>query len=192
MSIIGYARVSSKDQSLEIQEEQLKAAGCQIIRSEKRSGTTMNARAELATIMDFISKGDVLMVTRLDRLARNVADLSSLVAKLGAKGASLKVLNQNIDTATATGNAFLQMLGVFAEFETSLRKERQREGIDKALTAGTYKGRPVTIDAEQVRKLRAEGKGATQIAEELKVGRASVYRVLGAGTTTTTATTGSA
>jgi len=191
MSIIGYARVSSKDQSLEIQEEQLKAAGCQIIRSEKRSGTTMNARAELATIMDFISKGDVLMVTRLDRLARNVADLSSLVAKLGAKGASLKVLNQNIDTATATGNAFLQMLGVFAEFETSLRKERQREGIDKALTAGTYKGRPVTIDAEQVRKLRAEGKGATQIAEELKVGRASVYRVLGAGTTTTTAATGS-
>jgi len=192
MSIIGYARVSSKDQSLEIQEEQLKAAGCQIIRSEKRSGTTMNARAELATIMDFISKGDVLMVTRLDRLARNVADLSSLVAKLGAKGASLKVLNQNIDTATATGNAFLQMLGVFAEFETSLRKERQREGIDKALVAGTYKGRPATIDAEQVRKLRAEGKGATQIAEELKVGRASVYRVLGAGTTTTTATTGSA
>jgi DNA invertase Pin-like site-specific DNA recombinase len=128
--------------------------------------------------LDFIRKGDVLVVCKLDRLARSMADLSQIVATLEKKGASLQVLNANIDTSTASGKAFLGALGVFAEFETNLRKERQMEGIAKAKAAGVYKGRPATIDAGAIRKLKDEGKGATQIAKALGIGRASVYRVL--------------
>lgn len=178
MSKIGYARVSTQDQSLELQQEALKKAGCDVIRAEKVSGATTDGRNELATVMEFIAKGDVLVVTKLDRLARSVGDLSHIVAALERKGASLQVLNASIDTSTASGKAFLGMLGVFAEFETNLRKERQMEGIAKAKAAGVYKGRPASIDAESVRKLKDEGKGATEIAKALGIGRASVYRVM--------------
>ncbi len=178
MCNIGYARVSTTEQDLTVQQAQLKQAGCSVIRAEKKSGTSIEGRAELSTILDFIAAGDILVVTKLDRLARSVADLSTIVAVLGKKGASLRVLNANIDTATASGKAFLGMLGVFAEFETNLRKERQAEGIAKAKIAGVYKGRPATIDSAAVRRLREEGKGATEIAKALGVGRASVYRVL--------------
>jgi DNA invertase Pin-like site-specific DNA recombinase len=178
MTTIGYARVSTQDQDLELQQEALKKAGCGVIRAEKVSGNSTDGRKELATVMQFIGKGDVLVVTKLDRLARSVADLSQIVATLSEKGASLSVLNANIDTSTASGKAFLGMLGVFAEFETNLRKERQMEGIAKAKAAGVYKGRPASIDAEAIRKLKEKGKGATEIAKELGIGRASVYRVL--------------
>jgi DNA invertase Pin-like site-specific DNA recombinase len=179
MAIIGYARVSSTDQGLEVQEEALRKSGCSVIRSEKRSGTAMKGRAQLQTILDFIHGGDVLVVTKLDRLARSVGDLMRIVELLAEKGASLRVLNANIDTKTASGKAFLGMLGVFAEFETNLRRERQLEGIAKAKKAGVYKGRPPSIDPGAVQRLRADGKGATEIARELGVGRASVYRLLG-------------
>jgi DNA invertase Pin-like site-specific DNA recombinase len=178
MSIIGYARVSSSDQGLGVQEEALQAAGCSIIRSEKRSGTAIKGRDQLQTVLDFIHAGDVLVVTKLDRLARSVGDLSRIVETLAEKGASLRVLNANIDTSTASGKAFLGMLGVFAEFETNLRRERQLEGIAKAKKAGVYKGRPASIDAAAVRRLKDEGNGATEISKALEVSRASVYRVL--------------
>src|SRR5271170_4144774 len=103
---------------------------------------SMEGRTELATILDFIGKGDSLVVTKLDRLARSVADLSAIVAALSKKGASLRVLNASIDTGTASGRAFLGMLGVFAEFEAGIRKEHQLEGIAKAKKAGVYRGRP--------------------------------------------------
>jgi DNA invertase Pin-like site-specific DNA recombinase len=150
-----------------------------VTRSEKKSGTAMEGRTELATILDFIGEGDSLVVTKLDRLARSVADLSAIVAALSKKGASLHVLNASIDTGTASGRAFLGMLGVFAEFETGIRKERQLEGIAKAKKAGVYRGRPATIEASKVAALKAAGFGATEIAKRLGVGRASVYRVLG-------------
>jgi DNA invertase Pin-like site-specific DNA recombinase len=178
MTIIGYARVSTEDQSLEIQEAALKAAGCDVVRSEKRSGTTTAGRAELQTVLDFLRKGDVLIVTRIDRLARSIGDLQDIVRSVKAKGASLKATEQPIDTNTAAGKAFLDMLGVFAEFETNLRKERQLEGIAKAKLAGVYKGRPASIDVPQIRKLKAGGMGASKIAESLGIGRASVYRAL--------------
>jgi DNA invertase Pin-like site-specific DNA recombinase len=178
MATIGYARVSSTDQDLAIQEEALRAAGCTIIRSEKRSGTKLEGREQLQTILDFIHAGDVLVVTKLDRLARSVGDLSRIVELLVEKGASLRILNTNIDTSTASGKAFLGMLGVFAEFETNLRRERQLEGVAKAKAAGVYKGRPASIDADQVRHLRLGGMGATEIARAMGVGRASVYRLL--------------
>src|SRR5271156_3439616 len=157
MTVIGYARVSTSDQSLEIQEAALKAAGCSVIRAEKRSGTTTSGRAELQTILDFLSAGDVLMVTRIDRLARSIGDLQDIVRAVKAKGASLKATEQPIDTGTAAGKCFLDMLGVFAEFETNLRRERQLEGIAKAKAAGVYKGRPASIDATKVCELKAKG-----------------------------------
>jgi DNA invertase Pin-like site-specific DNA recombinase len=178
MTVIGYARVSTTDQSLEIQEDVLRAAGCEVIRSEKRSGTTTTGRAELQTVLDFLRPGDVLMVTRIDRLARSIGNLQDIVRAVKAKGAALKATEQPIDTSTAAGKCFLDMLGVFAEFETNLRKERQLEGIAKAKAAGVYKGRPASIDPAQVRQLKAEGMGPSQIAKQLGIGRASVYRAL--------------
>jgi DNA invertase Pin-like site-specific DNA recombinase len=180
MTVIGYARVSTTDQDLSIQQAALKAAGCEVIRAEKRSGTTTKGRDELKTILDFLRQGDVLMVTRIDRLARSIGDLQDIVRAVRAAGASLKATEQPIDTRTAAGKCFLDMLGVFAEFETNLRRERQLEGIAKAKAAGVYKGRVASIDADQVRKLKADGAGASEIAKALKIGRASVYRVLGA------------
>jgi DNA invertase Pin-like site-specific DNA recombinase len=178
MTVIGYARVSTTDQDLSIQEAALRATGCDVIRAENQSGTSTQGRAELHTVLDFIGKGDVLMVTRVDRLARSIGDLQDIVRTLKAKGASLRATEQPIDTSTAAGKCFLDMLGVFAEFETNLRRERQLEGIAKAKAAGVYKGRIASIDAEQVRKLKADGVGPTDIAKTLGIGRASVYRVL--------------
>jgi DNA invertase Pin-like site-specific DNA recombinase len=178
MTVIGYARVSTTDQDISIQEAALRAAGCDVIRAEKQSGASTQGRAELRTVLDFIGKGDVLLVTRVDRLARSIGDLQDIVRALKAKGAILKATEQPIDTGTAAGKCFLDMLGVFAEFETNLRRERQLEGIAKAKSAGVYKGRKPSIDQAQVEKLRAEGLGATEIAKRLNIGRASVYRVL--------------
>jgi DNA invertase Pin-like site-specific DNA recombinase len=159
MTIIGYARVSTTDQDLAIQINALRAAGCEVIRSEKRSGTTTEGRDELRTTLDFMRQGDVLMVTRIDRLARSIGDLQDIVRTLKARGASLKATEQPIDTSTAAGKCFLDMLGVFAEFETNLRRERQLEGIAKAKANGVYKGRKPSIDRDAVAQLRAEGLG---------------------------------
>jgi DNA invertase Pin-like site-specific DNA recombinase len=135
----------------------------------------------LKTVLDFLRGGDVLMVTRIDRLARSIGDLQDIVRAVRARGASLKATEQPIDTSTAAGKCFLDMLGVFAEFETNLRRERQLEGIAKAKAAGVHKGRPASIDAAQVRAMKAQGLGASEIAKALKIGRASVYRVLETG-----------
>jgi DNA invertase Pin-like site-specific DNA recombinase len=179
MTVIGYARVSTIDQDLSIQRAALKAAGCEVIRAEKRSGTSTAGREELRTVLDFLRKGDVLMVTRIDRLARSIGDLQDIVRTVKARGASLKASEQPIDTSTAAGKCFLDMLGVFAEFETNLRRERQLEGIARAKAEDVYKGRPASIDAAKVRAMKAKGMGATEIAKALKIGRASVYRAFG-------------
>jgi DNA invertase Pin-like site-specific DNA recombinase len=178
MTTYGYARVSTTDQDLTIQIEALRKAGCEVIREEKRSGTTREGRHELDTLLQFLRSGDTLMVTRIDRLARSIADLQDIVRALKAKGLALKATEQPIDTGTAAGKAFLDMLGVFAEFETNLRKERQLEGIAKAKQAGVYKGRKPSIEPAKVRELQAEGLGATDIAKRLGIRRASVYRVM--------------
>lgn len=177
-AVYGYARVSTTDQDLRIQEEALRAAGATVIRSEKKSGTTTEGRDELATMISFARSGDTILVTRIDRLARSIADLAQIVRTLESKGISLKATEQPIDTSTPAGRAFLQMLGVFAEFETAIRKERQLEGIAKAKAEGVYKGRKPSIDADRVKSLAAAGKGASEIAKELNIGRASVYRCL--------------
>ena len=174
----GYARVSSLDQDLTLQEETLRAAGCHVVRAEKRSGAGREGRTELRLLLDFLHAGDTLVVTRVDRLARSVKDLQDIVHELRAKGVALKATEQPIDTGSAAGKAFLDMLGVFPEFETNLRKERQMEGIAKAKAAGVYKGRPPSVDRAKVADLKAQGYGPSQIARKLGIGRASVYRAL--------------
>jgi DNA invertase Pin-like site-specific DNA recombinase len=175
---IGYARVSTDDQDCSIQEEALRAAGASIIRSERKSGTTTSGRTELATVLDFLREGDTLLVTRIDRLARSLIDLEGIVAQLRAKGAYLRATEQPIDTSTPAGRAFLQMLGVFAEFETAIRRERQMEGIAKAKAKGVYKGRKPSVPVDKVREMKAAGMGASVIAKELGIARSSVYEAL--------------
>lgn len=180
MPVFGYARVSSTDQDLSIQEEALRAAGCEMVRAEKKSGTTTSGRTELQNLMDFARKGDTIVVTRIDRLARSIADLAAIVRELEVKQVALRATEQPIDTSTAAGRCFLQMLGVFAEFETNLRRERQLEGIAKAKAAGVYagKGRPASVSPEKVRELHEQGMGPSAIAKELGVSRMTVHRAL--------------
>lgn len=176
--IIGYARVSTEDQDCSIQEEALRKAGATVVRSERKSGTTTTGRTELATVLDFLREGDTLLVTRIDRLARSLMDLEGIVAQLREKGAHLRATDQPIDTSSPAGRAFLQMLGVFAEFETAIRRERQLEGIAKAKAAGVYKGRKPSVPVEVVKRLKGEGMGAAQIAKQLGIARSSVYEAL--------------
>jgi DNA invertase Pin-like site-specific DNA recombinase len=175
--IHGYARVSTIDQDLSLQRAALKAAGCTVIRAEKASGSSRKGRSELETLMDFLRRGDTLCVTRIDRLARSLRDLQNIVHELQERGVHLKTTEQPIDTSSAAGKAFLSMLGVFAEFETNLRRERQMEGIEAAKKRGVYKGRPRTIDPSEIKRLLKEGLGASAVAKRLKIGRASVYRL---------------
>ncbi len=190
VAVYGYARVSdprSRTQSLDVQIAALTAAGCSVIRTEKKSGTTLKDRTELQTLLDFVREGDTICVTRVDRIARSIADLQDIMRLLQAKGVSLRATEQPIDTSTALGKCMLDMLGVFAELETNLRRERQMEAIrriqeidrTKPREERTYKGRPPTIKPDEVRRLKDdEGLGASEIANRLGIGRASVYRVL--------------
>ena len=174
----GYARVSTSDQDLEIQRNALLSAGCEVVREEKVSGTSLKGRSELNTLLEFLRKGDELVVTRIDRLARSMRDLQNIVYELTEKGVHLSATEQSINTSTPEGKCFLDMLGVFAEFETRLRHERQMEGIKKAKEKGVYKGRKQTLDVAKIKELASEGLMKTEIAKRLGIGRASVYRAL--------------
>jgi DNA invertase Pin-like site-specific DNA recombinase len=174
----GYARCSTTDQDLSIQEAALRAAGCQAIFSEKVTGTRTDVRPELARVLAVLGKGDTLVITRLDRLARSTRDLQNIAHAIKEAGAHLRATEQPIDTSTPTGKLFYDMLSAFSEFETALRKERQTEGISAAKAKGVYKGRPATLDAAAIRKLHSEGAKVTDIARKLSISRMSVYRAL--------------
>lgn len=177
--LVGYARVSSVGQSLEVQQEALIAAGCEKVFSEKRTGTTTAGRDALEDAIGYVRDGDSLVVTRLDRLARSAVDLHNILAKLTGKGVKFRCLQQaGIDTDTGTGKLVLAILGAVAEFETDIRKDRQMEGIAKAKAAGVYKGRAPSVPVADVRRLKAEGVRPADIARQLKIGRGSVYRAL--------------
>ena len=180
MSIIGYARVSTLDQDHTTQIERLESVKCKKIFSEKKSGTTKKNRTGLAECIAYMREGDTLAITKIDRLARSARDLHNMVHDLEKKGISLLVLDQQIDTRTSTGKAFLGMLAAFAEFETNIRKERQLEGIAKAKEKGVYKGRKATARALKPRMLEllADGMSKPKIAKEIGVSVASVYNVL--------------
>lgn len=180
--IVGYARTSTVDQTygLEAQIEQLQQGGCEKVFTEQVSSIS-GRREQLEAALDFVREGDVLMVTKLDRLCRNVSELCRIVAGLEEKQVSLRILSIALDTATAAGKLMLNLLGAVAEFETAIMKERQREGIERAKRDGKYKGRKATARAKtaEVQQLRSEGLGASAIASQLGISRASVYRMLG-------------
>jgi DNA invertase Pin-like site-specific DNA recombinase len=179
--LIGYARTSTTDQKagLEAQLRDLQQAGCTKVFHEQLSSITTK-RPELERCIDYAREGDTLVVTKLDRLARSVADLVLITGRLRGKGVGLRILAINLDTDTPTGKLMLNLLGSIAEFERELMLERQREGIAKAKAEGKYKGRLPTArrKSKDVIRLRSEGKTADAIAAELGIGRASVFRIL--------------
>ena len=178
MALIGYARVSSVGQSLEVQEAALEAAGCNRVFSEKRSGRTASDREQLSLALDFIRDGDSLIVTRLDRLARSVIDLHQIIARVTAKGAAFRVLQQaGIDTGTSTGKLTLAVLAAVAEFETDIRAERQKDGIEAAKAKGVYKGRTPTVDPAAIKAALAKGESPSALSRRMGVARSTVYRL---------------
>ena len=181
-TIFGYIRVSTLDQNTDMQEKALKAAYPDaVFRQEKKSGTSTVNREVLRLLLDMIKADDKLVVWKLDRLARNLHDLTTIVELLNSKGAALEILDQKIDTSTATGRAFLQMLGVFAEFETNLRKERQLAGIAVAKAKGKHLGRKALLTGDQKQEIKGKHKAGinpTQLSMEYRVSRATVYNVL--------------
>jgi DNA invertase Pin-like site-specific DNA recombinase len=169
--IIGYARVSSTGQSLDIQIEAPTAADCEKIYSEKRSGRTAVDRPELTRALDQLRAGDQLVVTRLDRLARSVGDLHRLVDQVNATEATFRCLQQGgVDTTTSTGKLMLAILGAVAEFENDIRRERQRDGIEKAKERGIYRGRPAVSTSSRSRRL------PTQAWAQRRLPAGSAYR----------------
>lgn len=179
MAIIGYARVSTSEQSLEAQLEQLKAAGVERIYEEKISGVKKD-RPELAAMLDYVREGDSVIITKLDRIGRSTRHLLEIVETLKSKGVEFKVLNINLDTSTPTGKLMLTMLAAVASFEREMMLERQQEGISIARAAGKYKGRQPTARAKsaEVMALVAKGEKKSEIASKLGIGVASVYRII--------------
>ena len=178
MPKIGYARVSSSSQELDIQKAKLKAAGCEVIRSETVSGASRDDRSELATVMEFLRDGDELVVHRLDRLGRSTRDVLNLVHELDAKGASLRVLEPEVTTAGDMGRMVITVLGMVADMELKFIRDRQRAGIEAAKGKGAYKGRRKSIDDEKIRQLADAGIAKAKIARDLGVSRMTVYRAL--------------
>ena len=174
---VGYARVSTTDQSLDNQNAALRAAGCEKVFSEQLSGTTAD-RPQLQAALQFVREGDVLLVTRLDRFARSARDLHNLIHSLTHNGVGFRCTEQDgIDTTTSMGRLVLGILGNVAEFETALRSERQREGIEAARAKGAYKGGKARIDPARVREMLSRGLSPTTVAGSLGCNRATVYRL---------------
>ena len=173
---VGLARVSSVGQNLDRQIIALKEYGCEKIFQEKKSGTKAEGREVLREWIDFLRENDEAVVTRIDRCSRSVLDLQLIVRELEGKGVTFAATEQSIDTKTPEGKCFLNMLSVFSEFETSIRRERQMSGIKANLHK--FKGRGQTIDAQRIKTLKNEGWGATKIAKEMNIDRTSVYRLL--------------
>jgi len=178
---IGYARVSSTSQDLEIQKAKLKAAGCEIVRAETGSGASRDGRTELATVLEFLRAGDELVVHRLDRLGRSTRDVLNLVHELDAKGASLRILEPEVTTAGDMGRMVITVLGMVADMELKFIRDRQRAGINAAKGKGIYKGRQKKVDDAEIQRLAAAGTSKAQIARDLGVSRMTVYRALDTG-----------
>lgn len=177
---IGYARVSTGDQHLDLQERALREAGVARIFTDRVSGSSAS-RPGLDKARAALSSGDVLVIWRLDRLGRSLPHLISVVADLGSRGVGLRSLSDAIDTTTAQGKLIFHMMGALAEFERGLISERTQAGLQAAKARGARLGRRPALDAAQVehaRKLIGAGERPTDVARSLKVGRATLYRAL--------------
>ena len=177
---VGYARTSSLQQvgGLESQIKKLEEYGCEKIFKEQVSGTSTDGRDQLKECLKFVREKDELVCVRVDRIARSSYDLQCIVKELKEKGVDISATDQPISTKDATSKCFLDMLGIFAELENSIRAERQASGVQRAKALGKYKGGKSKIDVEQVKKLKEEGLGATAIARQMGIHRDSVYRLL--------------
>jgi DNA invertase Pin-like site-specific DNA recombinase len=178
MALVGYARVSSVGQSLAVQLEKLQ--GCDPIFQEKRSGTSDN-RPQLAACLQYVRRGDTLVVTKLDRLARSTLHLCQLADTLQRNGVALRVLDQAIDTSDATGRLLFNMLGAIAQFETEIRAERQLDGIATARARGVAFGRRPALTPEQVAELRErrqQGALIKDLMADYGLGKTALYRYL--------------
>lgn len=175
---IGYARVSTEEQDLAVQLEQLRSAGCERIFQEKASGVKQD-RPELKAMLDYCREGDIFVVCKLDRVARSTKHLLEIVEYLEKKNVSFRVLNINLDTSTPTGKLMLSMLAAIGQFEREMMLERQREGIRLAKGKGKYTGRKPTARAQasRVLELLEAGKTKQAVADEIGIGVASVYRI---------------
>ena len=179
---IGYARTSTLEQEagLDAQIRELQAVGCEKIFSEQTSSVAQ--RKELEMALEFIREGDVLVISKMDRLARSTVHLGQVMERIRSKGANLQIINLGVDTSTPTGKLVFDVMGAIAEFERAMMLERQREGISKAKSEGKYKGRipSAQLRSKEVRLLHKDGLKPTEIAKRLSIGRSSVYRILGA------------
>jgi len=177
MTVVGYKRVSSTEQNLDRQE----LSGCEKVFEEKVSGASKERKA-LNDMIDWVREGDIVKVWSIDRLARDLRDLQSILAKLLDKGVSVSFVSERLTFSADKDDAFaklqLHLMGAFAEFERSIIRKRQAEGIAKAKIRGVYKGRKATIDVREIMSLKESGMGASAIAKQLGIGRASVYRIL--------------
>lgn len=178
MALVGYARVSSVGQTLAVQLDKLKA--CDKIFQEKVSGV-IDKRPQLQSCLEYVRQGDTLVVTKLDRLARSTLHLCQIAAELERKQVDLQVLDQNIDTKSATGRLLFNMLGAIAQFETEIRAERQREGIHKAKEQGVMFGKRKKLNQKQVAELqerRRQGVLIKTLMQDYSISKSSVYRYL--------------
>ncbi|WP_424930558.1 recombinase family protein [Amaricoccus tamworthensis] len=178
MAKVGYARVSSVGQSLDVQRGKL--SDCDKLFEEKRSGTT-DARPQLKECLNYLRDGDQLIVTRIDRLARSTLHLCQIAETLRGKGVDLVVLDQNIDTSDATGRLLFNMLGAIGQFETEIRAERQMDGIKKAKDRGVQFGKRPALTANQIAELRGkrqQGILVKDLMAQYKLSKATIYRYL--------------
>lgn len=177
MAQVGYKRVSSTDQNLDRQELE----GCEKVFEEKVSGASKDRKA-LKEMIDWVREGDSVVVWSIDRLARDLRDLQDIVSTLNNKGVSISFISERLSFSADKNDAFaklqLHLIGSFAEFERSIIRKRQAEGIAKAKERGVYKGRKTSIDAGKIAELKEQGLGASAIAKQMGISRISVYRAL--------------
>lgn len=179
--LIGYARVSTQDQNLDLQIDALKAAGCEKIFIEKASGAQRD-RPELQAAIEYARNGDTLVVWKLDRLARSIKQLIETIEGLGGRSIGFRSLTEAIDTTTAGGRLIFHIFGALAEFERAIIKERTRAGLDAAKARGKVGGRPPKLSGEDIKVAKAlladEGITASEVAKRLKISVATLYRYL--------------
>jgi DNA invertase Pin-like site-specific DNA recombinase len=181
MAIVGYARVSSIGQTLEIQLDVLNGYGVDVVYSEKQSATSTNQRHELKRCLDYVREGDTLVITKLDRLARSTYDLTNIAKQLEDNGVDLVVIEQDIDTSTSTGRLLFGMLGLVAQFETEIRAERQMAGIAKAKENNVKFGAKSKLNEDQIAEMvadRNKGMLIRECAEKYSISNDSVYRLM--------------
>jgi DNA invertase Pin-like site-specific DNA recombinase len=181
MTVYGYARVSSKGQTLEAQQEALRRVGCDVVFDEKVSAKAENARPRLAALLRKVDDGDCIVVTKLDRFARSLRDLLNLVSDLGKRGVGFKSIGDSIDTTTPAGRLFLSIVGAFAEFEREVIEERTKAGIARARSKGIKFGPKFKLTEHQKKEIRdrlASGETAVSLSKSYGVSHQTIGRVV--------------